>query len=246
VSFFINGTPVTNLQNITVYPGANTLSFNTTLYPEGIHEITIVASNGFGYEWETSMILEIDNKGAPTIRYATTDAVMIGLAAFTIDVNSDWDELIVSIFVDDVLVSDYENITVDVSSGSFTFYIDTGAYSKTEHTVRIVMTTIEGDNSEVERIFGFASLRLEEIISLGILAGLALIIPLFRKKQGHPIKTVLIVDTIFAIVIIGATIVLGLSTIPFLLWHVNMASIWAIGGILVFTNWALPFIVEDE
>ncbi|MHA1613747.1 MAG: hypothetical protein ACTSYJ_02815 [Candidatus Thorarchaeota archaeon] len=246
VSFFINGTPVTNLQNITVYPGANTLSFNTTLYPEGIHEITIVASDGFGYEWETSMILEIDNKGAPTIRYATTDAVMIGLAAFTIDVNSAWDELIVSIFVDDVLVSDYENVTVDISSGSFTFYIDTGAYSKTEHTVRIVMTTIEGDNSEVERIFGFASLRFEEIISLGILAGLALIIPLFRKKQGHPIKTVLIVDTIFAIVIIGATIVLGISTIPFLLWHVNMASIWAIGGILAFTNWALPFIVEDE
>ena len=246
VSFFINGTPVTNLQNITVYSGTNTITLNTTLYPEGIHEIMIVASDGFGYEWETSMILEIDNKGAPTIRYATTDAVVIGLAAFTIDVNSAWDELIVSIFVDDVVISDYENVTVDVSSGSFTFYIDTGAYSKTEHTVRIVMTTIEGDNSEVERIFGFASLRFEEIISLGILVGLALIIPLFRKKQGHPIKTVLIVDTIFALVIIGAFIMLGISTIPFILWHVNMASIWAIGGILVFTNWALPFIGEDQ
>ncbi len=246
VSFFINGTPVTNLQNITVYSGTNTITLNTTLYPEGIHVIMIVASDGFGYEWETSMILEIDNKGAPTIRYATTDAVVIGLAAFTIDVNSDWDELIVSIFVDDVVISDYENVTVDVSSGSFTFYIDTGAYSKTEHTVRIVMTTIEGDNSEVERIFGFASLRFEEIISLGILVGLALVIPLFRKKQGHPIKTVLIVDTIFALVIIGAFIMLGISTIPFILWHVNMASIWAIGGILVFTNWALPFIGEDQ
>jgi len=246
VSFFINGTPVPNLQNITVYPGTNTITLNTTLYPEGIHEIMIVASDGFGYEWETSMILEIDNKGAPTIRYATNDAVMIGLAAFTIDVDSEWDELIVSIFVDDEVVSDYENVTVDVSSGSFTFYIDTGAYSKTEHTVRIVMTTSEGDNSEVERIFGFASLRFEEIISLGILVGLALIIPLFRKKQGHPIKTVLIVDTIFALVIIGATMMLGISTIPFLLWHVNMASIWAIGGILVFTNWALPFVVDDQ
>lgn len=246
VSFFINGTPVVNLQNITVYPGTNTITLNTTLYPEGIHVIMIVASDGFGYEWETSMILEIDNKGAPTIRYATTDAVVIGLAAFTIDVNSAWDELIVSIFVDDVVISDYENVTVDVSSGSFTFYIDTGAYSKTEHTVRIVMTTIEGDNSEVERIFGFASLRFEEIISLGILVGLALIIPLFRKKQGHPIKTVLMVDTIFALVIIGAFMMLGISTIPFILWHVNMASIWAIGGILVFTNWALPFIGEDQ
>jgi len=145
-----------------------------------------------------------------------------------------------------VAVSDYENVTVDVSSGSFTFYINTDEYSKTEHTVRVVMTTVEGDSSEVERIFGFASLRFEEIISLGLLAGLALIIPLYRKKQGYPIKTVLIVDTIFALVIVGAFIMLGISTIPFLLWHVNMASIWAIGGILVFTNWALPFVVEEQ
>ncbi len=245
VSFFINGTPVTNLQNITVYPGANTFILNTTLYSEGIHEITIVASDGLGYEWKTSMILVIDNKGAPTIRYATTDAVVIGLAAFTIDVTSAWDELIVTIFVDDVLVSDYDNVTVDVSSGSFTFYINTDAYSKTEHTVRIVMTTIEGDSSEVERIFGFASLRIEEIISLGILVGLALIIPLYRKKQGYPIKTVLVVDTVFALVIVGASMILGITTIPFMLWHINMASIWAIGGILVFTNWALPFVIED-
>ncbi len=246
VSFFINGTAVTYLQNITVYPGTNTFNLNTTLYPEGIHEIMIVAIDDFGHEWETSMILVINNKGAPTIRYATTDSVVIGLAALTVDVTSDWDELIVTIYVDDVIVSDYENITVDVSSGSFTFYINTDAYSKTEHTVRVVMTTVEGDSSEIERIFGFASLRFEEIISLGVLAGLALIIPLYRKKQGYPIKTVLMVDTVFAIVIVGAFFMLGISTIPFLLWHVNMASIWAIGGILVFTNWALPFIGEDQ
>ncbi len=246
VSFFINGTPVANLQNVTVYQGTNTFELNTTHYPEGVHEILIVASDGFGHEWETSMILVIDNKGAPTIRYATDDSVVIGLAAFTIDVSSDWDELIVTIFVDDELVPDYENNTVDVSSGSFAFYINTDAYSKTEHTVRVVMTTVEGDSSEVERIFGFASLRFEEIISLGILAGLALIIPLYRKKQGHPIKTVLIVDTVFALVIAGAFIMLGINTIPFLLWHVNMASIWAIGGILVFANWALPFVTEEQ
>jgi len=39
--------------------------------------------------------------------------------------------------------------------------------------------------------------------------------------------------------------VLGITTVPFLFWHVNLASIWAIGGILVFTNWALPFIVDE-
>jgi len=139
-----------------------------------------------------------------------------------------------------VIVPDYDNITVDVSSGSFTFYIDVAAYSKTEHTVKIVMTTYEGDSTEIERIFGFASLRIEEIASLGILIGLALIFPLFRKKQGYSIKTVLLVDGVFAAVIIGAFMVLGITTVPFLFWHVNLASIWAIGGILVFTNWALP------
>ena len=245
-SFFIDGYPVTNLQDITVYPGVNSIKFNTTLFTEGEHEIKIVANDGFGHEWETSMILEIDNKGAPTLRYTTTDAVVIGTAAFTIDVNSDWDELYVAIYVDDVILPSYDNITVDVSSGSFTFLIDVGAYSKNEHTIRIVMTTYEGDSTEIERIFGFASLRIEEIVSLGILVGLALIIPLFRKKQGYSIKTVLVVDAVFALVIIGAFAVIGISTIPFLLWHVNLASIWAIGGILVFTNWAIPFIVDES
>ncbi|MHA1661764.1 MAG: hypothetical protein ACTSVR_00745, partial [Candidatus Thorarchaeota archaeon] len=151
----------------------------------------------------------------------------------------------VEVYVDDEIVAAYNNVSVDVSSGSFSFTIDVAAYSKTEHSVRVVMTTPEGDTAEVERVFGFASLRIEEIVSLGILIGLALIIPLLRKRQGYSIRTVLLVDAIFAVVVIGAFLVLGISTIPFLLWHVNLASIWAIGGILVFTNWALPFIVEE-
>ncbi|TFG99788.1 hypothetical protein E4H12_01505 [Candidatus Thorarchaeota archaeon] len=244
-SFYIDGDPISGLQNVIIYPGRNIFSFNTTLYTEGEHVIMILASDGFGHEWRTSMILIIDNKGAPSLRYATTDAVVIGVAAFTITVDSVWDELVVEIFVDDEIVPTYNNITVDVSSGSFTFTIDVSAYGKTEHKVRVVMTTPEGDTAEVERAFGFASLRVEEIVSLGILVGLALIIPLFRKKQGYSIKTVVLIDAVFAIVVVGAFLVLGISTIPFLLWHVNMASIWAIGGALVFTNWAIPFIVEE-
>ena len=244
-SFFIDGEPVSSLQDIILYPGTNNVNFNTTPYSEGEHEIMIIASDGFGHEWQTSLILEIDNKGAPSLRYTTSDAVVVGIAAFTIVVNSDWDELVVQIFVDDVIVPAYENITVDVSSGSFTFNIDVASYSKTEHTVRVLMTTPEGDTAEVERVFGFASLRIEEIISMGILVGLALIIPFLRKRQGYSIRTVLLVDALFAIVVVGAFFVLGISTVPFLLWHVNLASIWAIGGILVFTNWALPFLVEE-
>jgi hypothetical protein len=244
-SFFIDGVPIGALQNIVVYPGSNSVSFNTSLYSEGEHEIMILAADGYGHDWQARVIVEIDNKGAPTLRFTTTSAVMIGYAEFTIDVDSAWDELIVEIYVDDVIVPEYNNVTVDVTSGSFTFYIDVANYTKTEHTVKIVMTTDEGDTAEVERVFGFASLRIEEIASLGILVGLALIIPLFRKKQGYSIKTVLMVDAIFAVVVVGAFIILGISTLPFLLWHVNLASIWAIGGILVFTNWALPFLVEE-
>jgi len=245
LSMFIDGSQVTNLQNITAYPGTNSISFNTTSYSEGEHVVMFLGRDSSNHEWSTSLILVINNKGAPTIRYATTDAVMIGLASFTIDVESKWDELNVSIYIDNTVLANYNNVTVDVSSGTFTFTIDVGLYSKTEHTVRVLMTTPEGDTAEVDRVFGFASLQLDEIISMGILLGLALIIPLYRKKQGYSIRTVLIVDTIFAMVVVGAFLILGIITIPFLLWHVNMASIWAIGGTLVFTNWALPFVVEE-
>ena len=245
ISLLIDGNPIANLQNITIYPGTNRINFNTTLFSEGEHTMKFLGRDIYGHEWSTSLILVIDNKGAPTIRFLSRAAVVTGWASFTIEIDSSWDELNVSVFVDDMVLVNYNNITVNVSSGTFTFTIDVGAYSKTEHTVRVLMTTVEGDTAEIERVFGFASLRFEEIISMGILAGLALLIPLFRKRQGYPIKTVLIVDAVFTLVIAGAFLVLGISTIPFLLWHVNMASIWAIGGVLVFTNWALPFVVEE-
>jgi len=245
LSMFIDGTPIADLQNITVYPGTNSVNFNTTSYFEGEHVLMFLGRDIFDHEWSTSLILVIDNKGTPILRYATRDAVMIGVASFTIDVESKWDYLNVTIYVDDMVLADYNNVTVNVSSGTFTFTINVGAYSKTEHTIRVLMTTPEGDTAEVSRVFGFARLQLDEIVSMGILLGLALIIPLYRKRQGYSIRTVLLVDAIFALVVVGAFIILGIVTLPFLLWHVNMASIWAIGGTLVFTNWAIPFVVEE-
>ncbi len=244
-SFFIDGNPVSGLQNIIVYPGTNSFNFNTTSYSEGEHQIMILGSDASGHEWEASLILVIDNKGAPVIRFATTDDVVTGLTIFTIEVSSKWDELVVAIYVDDVVLENYNNVTVDVSSGIFTFTIDVGAFDKNEHSVRVLMTTPEGDSTEVDNVFGFASLRIEEIASIGILLGLAFVIPLFRKRQGYSLRTTFIVDAIFVAIVGGAFIVLGISTIPFLLWHVNMASIWAIGGTLVFTNWALPFVIGE-
>ena len=246
VSLYVNDTLASDVNNVTIYPGNNKIQLNTTVFPEGEQVIKVVAYDDFGHIWVTRMILEIDNKGAPTLKFITKDAVVIGLAHFELEVESDWTQLIVAIFVDDNVVSNYDNVTVDVSSGTFTFVINVGNYAKTEHTVRVVMITPEGDSAEVERVFGFASLRIEEIASIALLLGLAIFIPIYRwKKGGQSLKTVLIVDAIFVAVIAGAFLLLGINSIPFLTWHVNLASIWAIGGILVFTNWALPFLTEE-
>ena len=64
--------------------------------------------------------------------------------------------------------------------------------------------------------------------------------------KGSPLKPVLILDAIFALVAGGAFLILGINTIPFLVWHVNLASIWAIGGTFVFANWALPLLLEES
>jgi len=244
-SFYLDDNPISDLQNVDIYPGSNNFIFNSTMYSEGEHEFMVVANDGFGHEWKARLIIIIDNKGAPTLSFATRDSVVIGVATFTINVESKWEDLELEVFVDDVPVAAYENVTIDVSSGSFSFTINVAAYAKTEYTVKVVLTTPEGDSASAERVFGFASLRIEEIISIGILAALAIIIPLYRKKHGYSLRTVLMVDAIFALVVVGVFLMIGISTLPFLLWHINLASIWAIGGILVFTNWALPFLEEE-
>ena len=108
------------------------------------------------------------------------------------------------------------------------------------------MLTPEGETSEIERVFGFASLRVEEIASGLFLLGLALLIPIYRKRQGHPIRPVIILDVVFFAVVAGTFFILGINSMAFLLWHVNLASIWAIGSSLVFANWVLPFLMTSE
>jgi hypothetical protein len=246
VSLYIDDQLAPEFNNVTLVPGYNAVSLNTTEFSDGDHNITVQAYDSFGHMWEFKMAIVIDNYGPPILRFATKTAVTIGHAAFTINVDSNWDVLNVTVYVDDVVVAPYENLTVDVSSGTFTFYIDMGAYSKTEHTVKVVMITPEEEMGEVSRVFGFASIRIEEIISFAILLGLGIVIPLYRKTKGQPIKPVLMLDLIFALVTGGAFIVLGINTIPFLIWHFNMASIWAIGGTFVFANWALPLFLEES
>ena len=178
LSLYIDGVLTEDVSNITLVPGLNLVRVNTTVFSEGESEFTFTVYDGFGHVWTYSMILIIDNHGPPILRFSTTADVVVGLAEFVINVDTDWSRVNASVYVDDELLDDYVNVTADVGDGTFTFYIDVSAYSKAEHIVKIVMFTEEGEKSEIERVFGFASFRIEEIVSGIILLGIALIIPL--------------------------------------------------------------------
>jgi hypothetical protein len=245
VSLYVDSQLANEFDNRTLPPGADTVSLDTTQFPDGVHNVTLLGYDAYGHKWEFKMVWEIDNFGPPVLRFLTTNAVTVGYAAFVVSVESDWHILNVSVFVDDVILPQYSNVSANVTSGTYTFHIDMGLYSKTEHTVKVIMVTPEGDSTEIERVYGFASIRIEEIISFAVLLGLAIIIPLYRKTKGAPLKPILILDAVFALVTGAAFLLLGINTIPFLEWHFNLASIWAIGGAFVFMNWAFPLLLEE-
>ncbi|MFW9795397.1 MAG: hypothetical protein ACFFE2_00055 [Candidatus Thorarchaeota archaeon] len=246
LTLYVDDALVTDAINITLVPGLNIVQFNTSLFTEGEHNVTFKAYDDYGHKYSYTMVLVINNYGPPALRFATTADVVIGRAKFVVRVETDWTSLQISVYVDDVLVGEYQNTTVDVTEDTFTFYINVGNYSKAQHTVRVVVLTPEGETYEIERAFGFASFRIEEIASILLLFGLAMIIPLYRKRSGHPLRPVIILDVVFMGVVIAAFLILGINSLPFLTWHVNLASIWAIGSSLVFANWALPFIMMSE
>jgi hypothetical protein len=246
LSLYVDGVLAADVSNITLIPGSNIINLDTTVFDEGEAEFTFIVYDDFGHVWSYSMTLVIDNHGPPTLRFTTTADVVIGYAEFVIDVDTELTNVFVSVYVDDVLLPDYENRSIDVTDGTFTFTIDVGNYSKAEHVVKIVMFTQEGERSEVERVFGFATLRIEEIASGIILLGIAFLIPLLRWRKGQSIRPVIIVDVVYFLVVAGAFVVLGITSIPFLIWHVNLASIWAIGSALVFANWVLPIVLMEE
>ena len=245
-SLYVDSVLANDFVNITLYPGLNVVHFNTTFFPEGDSLITIRVYDDYGHVYQQSIILVIDNYGPPTLRFATTDDVVIGIAQFTVNVDTKWSSLLVIVYVDDVIVSAYNNVTADVTGGTFTFSIDVGNYSKTEHTVKVLMTTPEGDTADVSRVFGFATIRIEEMVSIVVILVAAFIVPISRLRKGQSIKPVLITDIIFFAVIIGLFLVLGINTLAFLTWHMNLASIWTIGVALIFTNWLIPLMMEEE
>ncbi|MHA2423947.1 MAG: hypothetical protein ACXAEF_04120 [Candidatus Thorarchaeota archaeon] len=243
-STYVDDVLAPDVNNITLETGTSTFDFNTTSYSEGEHNFTFKAFDDFGHVWETTWVLVIDNHGAPEVEFISpTDDIVVGTALFTIEIESTWDVVNVSVYIDDNLYETHINVPV----GEFAFYIDTNAnLTKWEHVVKIVVETEEGETAEVESTFGFANMKVEELASLGILLGLAIFIPLYRRRNGEPLRPVLVLDLVFAGIVVIAFVILGVTNLGFAIWHLNLASIWIIGGILVFLNWVLPLLKDIQ
>ena len=246
LSIYVDNVLATDVNNITLNVGLNIVKMNTTHFSEGEHEFKFIAYDSYGHSYWYKMVLKIDNYGIPELRFQTTADVVTGYAQFVIEIDTKWTIVNISVYVDDVLLSDYQNYTVNVNDGTFTFHIDVGNYSKAQHVVRVVVFTPEGETTEIERTFGFATFRPEEIALAAFLFGIAMIIPIYRKRQGQSIRPVIIMDLVFFAVIAAAFMILGINTLPFITWHVNLASISAIGASLVFANWVIPFVMMGD
>ncbi len=243
-SAYVDNVLVPSVANITLPRGTSVFKINTTVYTEGNHNFTFKAFANNTYVWTDTVLLDVDNHGPASVVFIPVHAdVFVGLTTFTVNITSDWHTVNVSVFVDDVVVPGLANVTVP--SGSYSFQFDVSSYSKWQHTVKVVVITLEGLKAEVERKFGFASVRPEEIISLVVLLGLAAAIPIVRRGQGKPSKDVLIVDAVFALAIVLIFAAVGVTSYALLVWHINIASIWAIGSALVFANWAVPIVTQE-
>ena len=245
ISVYVDDVLVPNLNNVTVPAGDSRISFDTTGYNEGEHNVTFWAYSTGGYSWEYRLILVVDNHGAPTVTFEgpSTD-VVVGVTTFTVEVVSTWETVNLTVFIDDVEVSALAGLIVDV--GEVNFEIDTNAYSKWEHTVRVLVTTEEGLTGEAEDVFGFANIKVEEVVSIAVVLVIGFAIPLRRWRGGGKIRAVFIADLLFIGVVAGLFLVLGINSVAFALWHINFASIWAIGAAFIFTNWLIPMAIESE
>jgi hypothetical protein len=245
VTYTIDDDPTPVAAPVTLPPGLGYIAIDTTQFSEGLHDFTFVATAPNGYWFKWTIILEVDNHGIPEVSFlAPRDDIVVGLAQFIIEIDSTWDQVNITVYVDDEIVPDYNGTTIDV--GEYTFAIDTSIYSKWEHTVKVVITTVEGETAEISSLYGFANFRLEEIVSLAIILVVAFAFPISRWRRGIPLLPVIIADILFAVVVAGLFIAVGINTLPLILWHLNIASIWAVGAALIATNWIVPLAMEAE
>jgi hypothetical protein len=245
LSAYIDGALVSDVVNITLQTGIASFNINTTSYSEGEHNFTFRAYATGGFVYTYKITLEVDNHGIPLVSFVSPqEDVVVGVTTFTVEIDSTWDTVNLTVFVDDEVVTTLEGLIVDV--GEVTFEIDTNQYSKWEHVVKVLIVTDEGLEGEAEELFGFANFKLEEIVSLVVILVIAFGLPIRRWRTGSSIAAVLIADLLFVAIVAGVFFALGVNSIPFAIWHINMASIWAIGAALIFTNIAVPLAMESE
>ncbi|MFW9890451.1 MAG: hypothetical protein ACFFER_19930, partial [Candidatus Thorarchaeota archaeon] len=245
LSAYVDAALAPDVVNITLKTGIATFNINTFGYSEGEHNFTFRAYALGEFVYTYRIILEVDNHGAPSVSFVSPlDDVIVGVTTFTIDIDSTWDIVNLTVFVDDEIVSGFEGLRVDV--GEVTFEIDTNQYSKWEHVVKVLIVTDEGLEGFDEELYGFANFKIEEVVSLVVILVIAFGFPFRRWRAGGSIMAVLIADLLFVIVVAGLFFALGVNSIPFAIWHINMASIWALGAALIFTNIAVPLAMETE
>ncbi|MFX0055685.1 MAG: hypothetical protein ACFFAD_12235 [Candidatus Hermodarchaeota archaeon] len=245
LSAYVDGFLAPDVVNITLQTGIASFNINTVGYSEGEHNFTFKAYAIGEFAFTYKIILEVDNHGAPSVSFVSPlNDVVVGVTTFTVEIDSTWDIVNLTVFVDDEVVTALEGLSVDV--GEVTFELDTNLYSKWEHVVKVLVVTDEGLEGFDEELYGFANFKLEEIVSGIIILVIALGFPLRRWRSGGSIRAVLIADLLFAVVVAGVFFALGVNSIPFAIWHINMASIWALGAALIFTNIAVPLAIESE
>ncbi len=236
---YVGNTLAPDVNNITLATGTTSFHLNTTPYSEGKYNFTFIGYDGYGHKAVQKLLLVINNHGVPSIRFtAPTIDIVMGVAEFTVNITTTWNHVNITVYVDNVAIANMVNITV--SGGLYTFNIDTTAYTKWQHTIKVVVITPEGLSAETIRDFGFGGVRIEEILSFVLLFGLAISIPVLRMRSGQPIKTTLIADAVFAIAVVGLFIALGINSLALAAWHFNLASIWAIGLTFIAMNLLLP------
>ncbi len=245
LTVYVDGDLAPDVANITVPSGISTFTMDTTYLSEGEHNFTFIAYDPYGHSWTVELILIVNNHGSPEISFVGPSSdVVVGLAEFTVRIESTWDHVNVTVYVDDEPVPGL--VGVSAAPGLFNFTIDVGNYTKWQHTVKVVVETPEGLTAETSRDFGFASLKIEEMASGIVLLAVAFSIPLIRLKRGLPVRSMLLVDGLFFVVTLGLFFVLGVNTPELIVWHLNLASIWSVGVALIFTNWLYHMVLQAQ
>ncbi len=245
LSIFDQETETFLVSNVSLDLSSPVVTLDTTGLSEGEHNFTFVAYDDYGHSWTRYLLLVINNHGPPSVAIVSPkDDIVVGVATFTVDIDSTWDTVTLNVYIDGELVPSLTNLTVQ--PGLYNFTLDVSAYSKWQHTMKIVVETPEGLTAETTRDFGFASIRVEEIASGIVLLAVAFFIPIYRIKNRKPVASMILLDVLFFAVTIGIFIFLGVTSLSLAIWHFNLASIWAIGITLIFTNWIYHLFLEEE